>query len=523
MNNHAVATRGRRRSSSRSSGSGPSSFTTFTRRHTTTNASTTSSDRSRLSSRRHSNSNANTNANGNASQLHTSGPAADVARLLDPAYAPSWHHRSRSVGHEFSSSYTGTGAAIGRIQEQVRAYVDEDGELHDPDYRVFPVFPPRVRPMGLSNYSHGHGYGSGGRTNPSLMASTMPRRHTVSGQPTTTKTTAATATTRNLWAERPTARERWASAIVDSDEDDDELNRDGGRGRSDSVASYTYTHTSNRSRSHTPACSLSRTTSTRSSVHTAASYMYRDAASVVSAPATLHGTEHSEMDFIESVGEMEVEDDDFVTSAHAKETGSAAEDTLFPEQETCSSGGKWSFLHRMMRTPASSQPQSQVSPSPIATPALDVPRESPRGRSRSRNRSGSVLSCLPLSGSTSVSLTPPTSPHSHSHPDNAKHGVEETLVAHEERESTKQADEDVEVMYLDQQSGVAEDYYVSPTETIPTTTFMCRPVRVVNLRVRTRLWRVSKRMAESRGKLCAWIDTKLRRGACKEKTPQNQQ
>lgn len=521
MNNHpiSVAThgRGRRRSSSRSSGSGPSSFTSFTaRRHT--NASTTSSDRSRLSSRRHSN--ASTNASTNANVHVNASPRPDVARLLDPAYAPSWHHRSRSVGHEFSSSYTG--ATIGRIQEQVRAYVDEDGELHDPDYRVFPVFPPRVRPMGLSNYSHGYG----GRTNPSLMATTMPRRHTVSGQPTTRTTAKTTATTRNLWAERPTARERWASAIVDSDEDDDELNRDSGRGRADSVASYAYSYdrTSNytRSRSHTPACSLSRTTSTRSSVHTAASYMYRDVASVVSAPATLHGTDH-EMDFIESVGEMEVEDDDFVTSTNLN---SDAADAVLTDGETCSSGGKWSFLHRMMRTPASSQPQSQ-STSPVATPAtntLDVPRESPRGRSRSRNRSGSVLSCLPLSGSTSVSLTPPTSPHSHSHShsDNAKHGVEETLVAHEERESTKQADEDVEVMYLDQQSGVAGEYYVSPTTTT-TTTFMCRPVRAVNLRVRTRLWRVSKRMAESRGKLCAWIHTRLRRGPCKEKTAQDQQ
>ncbi|KAF5388743.1 hypothetical protein D9757_004760 [Collybiopsis confluens] len=43
---------------------------------------------------------------------------ADISRLMDPAYYPHNHH-----------------------SEPARAYVDHRGEMHDPDYQDFPVFP----------------------------------------------------------------------------------------------------------------------------------------------------------------------------------------------------------------------------------------------------------------------------------------------------------------------------------------------------------------------------------------------
>ncbi|EKM55229.1 uncharacterized protein PHACADRAFT_255692 [Phanerochaete carnosa HHB-10118-sp] len=54
---------------------------------------------------------------------------ADISRLLDPAYASSSSHSPNS-----SSS---------NVRASTRVYVDHTGEMHDPDYRDFPVLPPR--------------------------------------------------------------------------------------------------------------------------------------------------------------------------------------------------------------------------------------------------------------------------------------------------------------------------------------------------------------------------------------------
>ena len=54
---------------------------------------------------------------------------ADISRLLDPAYASSSSHSPHS-----STTNVGASATV---------YVDHKGEMHDPDYRDFPVLPPR--------------------------------------------------------------------------------------------------------------------------------------------------------------------------------------------------------------------------------------------------------------------------------------------------------------------------------------------------------------------------------------------
>ncbi|KAH9917431.1 uncharacterized protein B0H18DRAFT_1123618 [Fomitopsis serialis] len=60
--------------------------------------------------------------------------AADISRLLDPAYASG-----------SSSSSASTASPTRHKHTQTRAYVDRHGDLHDPDYRDFPVLPTTSR------------------------------------------------------------------------------------------------------------------------------------------------------------------------------------------------------------------------------------------------------------------------------------------------------------------------------------------------------------------------------------------
>ncbi|KAL6301840.1 hypothetical protein BKA93DRAFT_796103 [Sparassis latifolia] len=66
-----------------------------------------------------------------AHQYTPSTRAADISRLLDPAYAS-----SASSGSSSSASPSHA------THHQTRAYVDHHGDLHDPDYRDFPVLHP---------------------------------------------------------------------------------------------------------------------------------------------------------------------------------------------------------------------------------------------------------------------------------------------------------------------------------------------------------------------------------------------
>ncbi|KZT70101.1 hypothetical protein DAEQUDRAFT_224066 [Daedalea quercina L-15889] len=65
--------------------------------------------------------------------------AADISRLLDPAYASG-----------SSSSSASTTSPTHHKLGQTRAYVDRHGDLHDPDYRDFPVLPATGRTTSAS-------------------------------------------------------------------------------------------------------------------------------------------------------------------------------------------------------------------------------------------------------------------------------------------------------------------------------------------------------------------------------------
>ncbi|KAI0373087.1 hypothetical protein BV20DRAFT_921711, partial [Pilatotrama ljubarskyi] len=73
---------------------------------------------------------------GHNHQYSPSTRAADISRLLDPAYA--------------SSSSSSSMSTTPSSHAQTRAYVDHNGDLHDPDYRDFPV----LRPASRSNQNH---------------------------------------------------------------------------------------------------------------------------------------------------------------------------------------------------------------------------------------------------------------------------------------------------------------------------------------------------------------------------------
>lgn len=71
------------------------------------------------------------------SPYHPNTRQADISRLLDPAYA--------------SSSSASTHSSSGNVRAYTRAYVDHSGEMHDPDYRDFPVLPTRLHTKQLSS------------------------------------------------------------------------------------------------------------------------------------------------------------------------------------------------------------------------------------------------------------------------------------------------------------------------------------------------------------------------------------
>lgn len=95
--------------------------------------------------------------------------AADISRLLDPAYASgssSSASSTRTRGSVWASpAYRSTLPPEAKhAHAQTRAYVDHRGDLHDPDYRDFPVLTPTRRTR-----SHNHRKSSG--ANPSSRRS----------------------------------------------------------------------------------------------------------------------------------------------------------------------------------------------------------------------------------------------------------------------------------------------------------------------------------------------------------------
>ncbi|KAI0950217.1 hypothetical protein AcV7_008754 [Taiwanofungus camphoratus] len=121
------------------------------------------------------------------SQYSPATRAADISRLLDPAYAS-----SSSSGSSASASPTHASHA------QPRAYVDHHGDLHDPDYRDFPVLRPTAR-----------------------------ARHTNRGRRASTGTAAARSTSRGPeryagygTAPRPEWERDWSAELEDEEDED---------------------------------------------------------------------------------------------------------------------------------------------------------------------------------------------------------------------------------------------------------------------------------------------------------------
>ncbi|OCH93817.1 hypothetical protein OBBRIDRAFT_251956 [Obba rivulosa] len=114
------------------------------------------------------------------SQYSPSTRAADISRLLDPAYAS-------------PASSSGSSASSSSVQPQPRAYVDHRGDLHDPDFRDFPVLRPAVRTSTVATRRRTSG---------------PPRARTPDHLPTAPR--------------RPSWERGWATDAEDDDEDDDE-------------------------------------------------------------------------------------------------------------------------------------------------------------------------------------------------------------------------------------------------------------------------------------------------------------
>ncbi|KAF7799619.1 hypothetical protein EIP86_010857 [Pleurotus ostreatoroseus] len=404
--------------------------------------------------------------------------ASDVTRLLDRGYAHRGAETYCAAGAGYGAGY-GYGGRGASARPQVCAYVDSEGELHDPDFQLFPAFRPPVR-MGL-----------------------LERRHTVSGQVQV----------------RAAARTRSPGQIFDdyeeemreengSDEEEDRAYWRRGRPR------MPLQRPQHLQRSHTRAASILSSTSASPSIFSAASYML-DSTSVTSAP-TNPGHELGHSDEIEEIARVDSADCDAQNTTtpgiYSKEDDSGSD---------CSSPS-WSFLRRMMCTPS-------VPSSLGAAPTLEHPATPSEGRKRSgsgssrsllsrmlRPRSASASTSATLCGSGSASPSPSPasgSPSSASPTPTAFSPAAPSprLYAREpDTCSEKSAAQAVMYDYLDGRSHArdvpsggfdrATDAELSEDgepSAKPRDAALRRRLRAGQLRVRTAIWRVKKRLVEA--------------------------
>ncbi|PSR77570.1 hypothetical protein PHLCEN_2v7760 [Hermanssonia centrifuga] len=162
--------------------------------------------------------------------------AADISRLLDPAYTSS------------SSSSSGSSSRSSSQQTQTRAYVDHHGDLHDPDYRDFPVLPTRQKP----NAPRRRHTASTAQLQSRIASSTRPDRYS----------------TYPLVA-RPEWERDWGTEVEDLDEDEEDVH--------DLNTSYAPTSSSRT----TPS---SRRASLPPSIYAHSSFFYNEPVSMTSSP-----------------------------------------------------------------------------------------------------------------------------------------------------------------------------------------------------------------------------------------------
>ena len=167
---------------------------------------------------------------------------ADISRLLDPAYASS----STASAHSSSTN----------VRAAARAYVDHTGEMHDPDYRDFPVLPPRHQQKNINQ--------------PRRALSTQSRISTATSnanRPDRYKTYPLVA--------RPEWERGWATEVEDPDEEDEDLSSYEGGVRSPFASSSSSERTPSSRRASLPPSVYTYTPST---------YYFSEPASTTSSP-----------------------------------------------------------------------------------------------------------------------------------------------------------------------------------------------------------------------------------------------
>ena len=167
---------------------------------------------------------------------------ADISRLLDPAYASS----SAASAHTTSAN----------VRACTRAYVDHTGEMHDPDYRDFPVLPPRHQQKNLNTPRRALSTQS--RIASSTSTNSRPDRY---------KTYPLVV--------RPEWERGWATEVEDLDEDEEERSSYEGAVRSPFASSSSSERTPSSRRASLPPSVYAYTPST---------YYFSEPASTTSSP-----------------------------------------------------------------------------------------------------------------------------------------------------------------------------------------------------------------------------------------------
>ena len=254
--------------------------------------------------------------------------AADISRLLDPSYA------------SYNSSSSGSSQRSAVQASQTRAYVDHHGDLHDPDYRDFPVLPstrqksnpPRRRSAPASAQLLSR-HNSTSRL--SSSSSRQPLQPVASSSTTQAQQTDRYST--YPLVARPEWERDWATEIENLEEDDEEvldLNSPFVR------ASSIHTTPSSRRASLTP------------SIYAHSSFFYNEpAASVTSSPVDSLEEHHDEDQQESGLG---------LSESPFEDLGGAEELMEVEDNASASKCRTGSILRRMKRNGSQSSVQSPV-------------------------------------------------------------------------------------------------------------------------------------------------------------------
>ena len=350
--------------------------------------------------------------------------------MLDPSYA------GTGICSSSSSLSLAQYPRTTPICTNVRVYIDSAGEMHDPDYRDFPIFPvakvPRTRSLG--------------------------RRHSLTGR-------MPSSWARSELSLGSSSRARWDAWSVDQDLEEQDSDSD--------MEEDAYQPSHARTLPVTRFSSMTRAASpVASSIYSATSHMYLSSASITSAPAVLdredEGKDWEEEDGFEQVDVRDLCEEPI--SGFASEANVV--DLASPVEEGRSSTGRWSFLRRMMCTPSHAP----------STPLDNYERSQAAHRGQHKRRAGRLQDRLRKLRSSS-NLPPPLS-----------HTEPPTVTVKEEFVVEKQDAEDGDITneYLLVDKDTQEDDHVAQFIRSDREASLRRRAREMNLHVQTRLFRAKK-------------------------------